>query len=68
MRWEAMKPLAGGTEAERLPFWTVGEAMRKAGARWRWPVQLLLLLLVIRDESNQEVTKRALVPGAPPRR
>jgi len=50
-------------ESHRLPFWTVGEAMRKAGAWWRWPVQLLLLLLVIRDESNQEVTKRALVPG-----
>ena len=26
-------------------------------------MQMLVLLLIIRDESNQEVTKRALVPG-----
>merc|ERR1711972_123276 len=28
-----------------------------------WPIQFLILLLVIRDEYNQEATKRAIVPG-----
>ena len=66
--WRSGEFSSSSLRRSRLPFWTVGEALRKAGTRWRWPVQLLLLLLVIRDESNQEVTKRALVPGAPPRR
>jgi pimeloyl-ACP methyl ester carboxylesterase len=51
-------------EAHRLPFWTVREALAHCGERWwRLPIQLMILLLVIRDEYNQEATKRAIVPG-----
>jgi len=51
-------------EAHRLPFWTFAEARRhaaKAGI-W-WPLMMIVLLVVIRDEYNQEGTKRAIVPG-----
>jgi len=48
-------------DAHRLPFWTCREAIEKT-AVW-WPLQLAVLFLVIRDEYNQEATKRALVPG-----
>lgn len=52
-------------EAHRLPFWTLEEAINKHDGRaFSWsPIVLALLLFVIRDEYNQEVTKRALVPG-----
>lgn len=48
-------------EAHRLPFWTCEEAIEKSTV-W-WPLQLAVLFFVIRDEYNQEATKRALVPG-----
>lgn len=48
-------------EAHRLPFWSLREAI--TGSWWRWPLQLAVLLLIIRDEYTQEATKRAIVPG-----
>lgn len=50
-------------EAHRLPFWTLQEAREKYGSLHWWPTILAVLLLVIRDEYNQEATKRAIVPG-----
>lgn len=50
--------------AHRLPFWTVRESLARHGDKWwLWPMQVALLMLFIRDEYNQEATKRALVPG-----
>lgn len=51
-------------DAHRLPFWTLPEAREIARkTRTWWPRMLAVLLLVIRDEYNQEATKRAIVPG-----
>lgn len=50
--------------AHRLPFWSLREAFAKFGKRWwKFPFVLPVFLFVIRDEYNQEATKRALVPG-----
>lgn len=51
-------------EAHRLPFWTIREAFKNCRDRGAfWPLHLLMLLLVIRDEYNQEACKRFIVPG-----
>lgn len=51
-------------DAHRLPFWTLSEAKEKGqkSGVW-WPFQFIILILIIRDEYNQEATKRAIVPG-----
>lgn len=55
-----------------LPFWTVQDAFSHElipGAIttwhrwWKMPLQFLVLLLMIRDEHNQEATKRCVGPG-----
>jgi len=52
--------------AHRLPFWTIREAVEqhKGQPLALLPLALAILLLVIRDEHNQEACKRAVVPGA----
>lgn len=50
--------------AHRLPFWTLREAVENhKGPLALLPFALAILFLVIRDEHNQEATKRAVVPG-----
>jgi len=50
-------------EAHRLPFWTLREARDKYRGQHWLPTIIAMLFLVIRDEYNQEATKRAIVPG-----
>lgn len=50
-------------DSHRLPFWSVREAIGKAPTGWRVPIELSVLFCIIRDEYNQEATKRAIVPG-----
>jgi len=50
--------------SHRLPFWTIRESLdQKDMTWWKIPIQLTMLMLIIRDEYNQEATKRTVGPG-----
>uniref|UniRef100_A0A7S1AET2 AB hydrolase-1 domain-containing protein n=1 Tax=Noctiluca scintillans TaxID=2966 RepID=A0A7S1AET2_NOCSC len=50
-------------QAHRLPFWTIKEALAHAPTLLRKIMQIPILLMIIRDEYNQEACKRFLTPG-----